>query len=985
MTATATTKSATQGPGNGQPLDAVRFLKTIFAPGDYTLFRPVESWIENGKKNSRVDYRGISYLLHGLNDSAKLENTITAVKARSEREKTNTFFGVCPRLGMNGQFDQAWQVRVVRTLWSDIDDCQYEEAIQRCKDAGIPVPSIVVNSGNGCHLYWLLAEPFFINDVGSPPAVHAKFIDDQKTGKKKRRQYILDESKEKVYLDKPQNVPPLSAKALCVQDVLSGIAAKIGGDHTQDLSRILRLPGTLNRKDQRNGREPRPCELIYLNPGARYPFSDFEKFADESPSHREREQIEKVKLPTVKKISPKRQDQFNELITQCELAPVGTRSETDFALCCWAIEHGIPQVTVWGTVQNVGKFAGDEKYFLRTWDKAANHTREKIYTKAMSRAEKRASNNISSEGGQGLNMDGDKPVIVIGTDEKRVVDEAITAMSRHAALYQRGGGLVHIVNDSEPPRGIARPKDAPRISNMPLPRLREILAESATWQKETDEGKEYIHPPEWTVKEVAARGQWAGIRRLENVVESPVLRADGSVLQTAGYDPLTGLILSADVSFPPIPDKPSKTDAMEARDLLFEVITNFPFKTDIHRAAWLASTLTPFSRYAIDGPAPLFFIDANVRGCGKSLLADATGIVSTGRPMPRMTVPRDDEEVRKRITAVAIAGEQIILLDNVTGNFGSQSLDAAITARTWSDRILGTSEMAVNIPLYVSWFATGNNVYIQADTARRVCHIRLESPEENPEERSGFIHPDLLAYVRSERPRLAAAAVTILSAYWQAGRPEMGIKPWGSFEAWSALVRSTVVWVGLPDPGETRLELRTQSDREAVALNQLMTGWSEIDPAGRGLTVVQTVKFLNDFPGDYEVLRSALWELCPPKDGKNLNPRSIGMKLHHLRQRVVGGRCFDRRDSDRGAVWMVVMPDTTDTTDTSPTYLTRAGAHARTRTQAGVGNTVISPCSVRVQGSCPHDTVEETRTSDGYVNRQCRDCGEWLPCQKVKP
>jgi len=109
------------------------------------------------------------------------------------------------------------------------------------------------------------------------------------------------------------------------------------------------------------------------------------------------------------------------------------------------------------------------------------------------------------------------------------------------------------------------------------------------------------------------------------------------------------------------------------------------------------------------------------------------------------------------------------------------------------------------------------------------------------------------------------------------------------------------------------------------------------------------------------------------------------MKLHHLRQRVVGGRCFDRRDSDRGAVWMVVMPDTTDTTDTSPTYLTRAGAHARTRTQAGVGNTVISPCSVRVQGSCPHDTVEETRTSDGYVNRQCRDCGEWLPCQKVKP
>jgi putative DNA primase/helicase len=31
---------------------------------------------------------------------------------------------------------------------------------------------------------------------------------------------------------------------------------------------------------------------------------------------------------------------------------------------------------------------------------------------------------------------------------------------------------------------------------------------------------------------------------------------------------------------------------------------------------------------------------------------------------------------------------------------------------------------------------------------------------------------------------------------------------------------------------------------------------------------------------------------------------------------------------------------------------------------------------------CPHNEVEETPTSDGYVNRQCRDCGEWLPCSK---
>jgi len=34
--------------------------------------------------------------------------------------------------------------------------------------------------------------------------------------------------------------------------------------------------------------------------------------------------------------------------------------------------------------------------------------------------------------------------------------------------------------------------------------------------------------------------------------------------------------------------------------------------------------------------------------------------------------------------------------------------------------------------------------------------------------------------------------------------------------------------------------------------------------------------------------------------------------------------------------------------------------------------------------SCPHTNIQETPTFDGFINRQCRDCGEWLPCQKVR-
>jgi len=227
-----------------------------------------------------------------------------------------------------------------------------------------------------------------------------------------------------------------------------------------------------------------------------------------------------------------------------------------------------------------------------------------------------------------------------------------------------------------------------------------------------------------------------------------------------------------------------------------------------------------------------------------------------------------------------------------------------------SDRILGASEMVSGVPLYAVWYATGNNVILVGDTARRVLHIRLESPMENPEERTGFRHPDLLDWVRKERPRLAAAALTILGAYHAAGRPDAGLTPWGSFEAWSAIIRNAVVWCELPDPGKTRTELNTQADREAGALRQLIAGWVELDPDGTGLSVAEVLRRLADNPDGYDSLRNALWELSPPRDGKILNPRSVGMKMHHLRRRVVGGRFIDRKN-ERGniATWIVCGGD----------------------------------------------------------------------------
>ncbi len=590
--------------------------------------------------------------------------------------------------------------------------------------------------------------------------------------------------------------------------------------------------------------------------------------------------------------------------------------------------------------------------------------------------------------------------IIVDTNEARVVDQAIEALAEADNVFQRGGCLVHITQEAPPPKGIARPQDTSRITIVRQARIRELLSAAANWLRPTgdDGGVEKCHPPDWAVRAVEARGQWAGIKRIEAVVESPILRADGTILQAVGYDDATGICYQPRITFPAIHPTPTQSDAMRARDELLEAVRDFPFAGESHRSGWVAGTLTPLARYAFAGPAPLTLIDANVRGSGKSLLADVSARIATGRGASRMSMPRDDDETRKRITAIAVAGESVVLIDNINGTLGNASLDAALTATTWSDRILGQTAMASCVPLYTTWYATGNNVILAADTARRTLHVRLESNQENPEERSGFLHANLLEWIDQERPRLTAAALTILAAYCAAGRPDMQLRPWGSFEAWSGLIRNSIVWVGMPDPGNNRLELGRQSDRESMALRQLLEGWLELAPSGAGITVVEALRMLNECPDRYDTLRGAMWELAPPKDGKTFNPRSIGMKLHHLRKRVVGMYYLDRIDSGVGALWSVKTiesvnvvgsppssQDTRDTRDTNSAPPTRTRTHTRTHAReapAATGNSVSSPSSVL---NCEHADVLETPTFDGYVNRECRTCGKNLGARKQRP
>src|SRR5207247_6358523 len=170
-------------------------------------------------------------------------------------------------------------------------------------------------------------------------------------------------------------------------------------------------------------------------------------------------------------------------------------------------------------------------------------------------------------------------------------------------------------------------------------------------------------------------------------------------------------------------------------------------------------------------------------GTGKGLLARVISIIGTGRPPAVMAQSREDDELRKRVLAIALAGTPLVLLDNLSGVLGSDTLAAALTSTTWSDRMLGVSTI-VEAPLHTVWLFTGNNLSFKKTLGRRMVPIYLDARVEHPEDRHDFVVPDLLSWVLMARPALVSATLTVLRFHSVGGRPRHEGPRMGSFEAW---------------------------------------------------------------------------------------------------------------------------------------------------------------------------------------------------------
>ncbi|GAG06226.1 unnamed protein product, partial [marine sediment metagenome] len=155
----------------------------------------------------------------------------------NQNVKDHLYFGVATRDGQGGKKENIIHIPCV---WADVDYKKTPREIIADRLKKFPFkPSIIVRSGGGIHLYWLLKEPAEKEDIAK------------------------------------------------IEDVNRRITSQLGGDFGAcDAARILRIPDTTNHK------YPAKCEVAQLNQYT-YELSDFLSILPEVPTQTKETQASK--------------------------------------------------------------------------------------------------------------------------------------------------------------------------------------------------------------------------------------------------------------------------------------------------------------------------------------------------------------------------------------------------------------------------------------------------------------------------------------------------------------------------------------------------------------------------------------------------------------------------------------------------------------------------------------------------------------------
>lgn len=382
--------------------------------------------------------------------------------------------------------------------------------------------------------------------------------------------------------------------------------------------------------------------------------------------------------------------------------------------------------------------------------------------------------------------------VTLGADLAANIDDSLSALYENnvpPAIFQRTGSLCRIK-----PVGEGRFK----IEEINDYALRTDMSRATTFEK--FDGEEYTEcrAPLDLARGILTLTSW-DFPALSGLINSPVVRSDGSLLTNPGYDAATGLYYAPDpaLKLPEIPENLTMEDARDAANfILDEVLHDFPFVDEASKANTLAAFLSPVVRPMVEGCVPMALIDKPAPGTGASKILDLISIISTGRPMAALSPPNDDDEWRKLITGNMRDGSPLICLDNIASDLKADSLARVLSSSIWKDRTLGKPD-ATEYPQRACWYATGNNLTLNGDIPRRSFLIQLDAKMARPWERTKFIHPDINKWVKENRGEILSKLLIMAGAWAANDRPNGPGLIIGGFDEWVEVLGGILRFAGL--------------------------------------------------------------------------------------------------------------------------------------------------------------------------------------------
>jgi putative DNA primase/helicase len=448
----------------------------------------------------------------------------------------------------------------------------------------------------------------------------------------------------------------------------------------------------------------------------------------------------------------------------------------------------------------------------------------------------------------------------------------------------------------------------PAVVPVTMPLLMRALGQSANWRKFNRKREEVsIDPPSAVAEQILGMIDEWPFPPLRGVIPTQTMRHDGTLLTKPGYDPATGLVLFHPPKMPDMPDLPSKTDGLDALALLNGLLAEFVFadNDNVSRSAALSMMMSAVLRGAMP-VSPMHVITKPEAGTGGSYLQDLVAAIALGERCPVISLSASEEENEKRLVSAALSQQPIIALDNLSSTLMGDFLCQLIERPLLQVRGLGRSDL-ISITNSAFTMANGNNLVIGADAVRRVVQIALDADMEDPDSRTFGRNP--VTEVLADRGRYVGAVLTIARAYVVAGCPAR-LPPRASFERWSDIVRSALVWLGWPDPIASLARVRAE-DPVRNALFAVVDAWAHELKIDVGYLTAELIKQALETTYGDEKLRPALGDaLFAVAGGRTgmIDPAKLGLWLNANVNRVIGGHklVVDRETNRARPRWTLV-------------------------------------------------------------------------------